>query len=47
LLRGAQKRHNLPRLKYWELIAANLKKGGWSLSYVLSVGLLRANDLDR
>jgi hypothetical protein len=30
LLCGEQKRHNLPRLKYWEIIADNLSKAGWS-----------------
>ena len=34
LLCGEQKRQNAARVKYWEIIARNLKKRGWSLGYV-------------
>ena len=30
LLRGEQKRQNPPRVMYWEIIADNLSKAGWS-----------------
>jgi hypothetical protein len=30
LLRGEQKRQNRGRVKYWEIIADNLSKAGWS-----------------
>ncbi len=29
--------HNGPRVKYWEIIADNLSKAGWSLGYVSAV----------
>ena len=32
-------------MKYWEIIARNLKKAGWSLGYVSTPGFSRANDL--
>jgi len=28
---------NPPRMKYWEIIADNLKKRGWSLGYVSAI----------
>jgi hypothetical protein len=31
---GEQKRHNEEAVKYWEIIADNLKKRGWSLGWV-------------
>jgi hypothetical protein len=31
---GAQKPQNAARVKYWEIIADNLKKRGWSYGYV-------------
>jgi hypothetical protein len=34
---GEQKRQNAARVKYWEIIARNLKKAGWSLGYVSTV----------
>jgi hypothetical protein len=40
LLLREQKRHNR-RLKYWEIIADNLKKGGWSLGWVSALDLER------
>jgi hypothetical protein len=27
---GEQKRQNLPRIKYWKIIADNLSRSGWS-----------------
>jgi hypothetical protein len=33
---GEQKTHNLAR-EYWEIIADNLKKAGWSLGYVSAI----------
>jgi hypothetical protein len=37
LLCGEQKRQNLARVNYWEIIARNLKKRGWSYGYVSAV----------
>jgi hypothetical protein len=34
---GEQKRENACRVKYWEIIAANLKKAGWSLGCISAV----------
>ena len=34
----------MERVKYWEIIADNLKKAGWSLG--VSFGLRGTNDLD-
>src|SRR5438105_2037773 len=34
---GEKKRHNLPRVKYWEIIADNLSKSGWSWGCVSAV----------
>jgi hypothetical protein len=35
LLRREQKRHNAPSVKcYWEIIADNLRRAGWSWGYV-------------
>jgi hypothetical protein len=34
---GEQKRRNAARVKYWEIIACNLKKRGWSLGYVSAI----------
>jgi hypothetical protein len=34
-------------VKYWEIIADNLKKRGWSLGWVSAVDRRQANDLDR
>jgi len=34
------------RMKYWEIIADNLSKAGWSLGLRLSRGFSRANNLD-
>jgi hypothetical protein len=34
---AAQKRQNLPRVKYWEIIADNLSKAGWSWGCVSAV----------
>jgi len=33
-------------VKYWEIIAENLSKAGWSWGCVAIVGLQRTNDLD-
>ena len=33
-------------MKYWEIIADNLKKAGLEFGLGLSLGLRRANDLD-
>ena len=33
---GAQKRQN-PRVRYWEIIADNLSKAGWSWGYVSAI----------
>jgi hypothetical protein len=40
LLRGERKSQNPSRVKYWEIIADNLSKAGWSL------GCLSAIDAD-
>ena len=32
-----KKGEKIPRLKYWEIVADNLKKAGWSLGYVSTV----------
>jgi len=37
LLCGEQKRQNLPRVKYWEIIADNLSKAGWSWGCVSAI----------
>jgi hypothetical protein len=37
LLCGEQKRHNPINVKFWEVIADNLSKAGWSLGYVSAV----------
>jgi len=37
LLCEAKKRQNSARVKYWEIIADNLKKAGWSLGYVSAI----------
>jgi len=37
LLCGEQKRHNPPRVKYWEIIADNLSRAGWSWGRVSTV----------
>ena len=37
---------NSLRVKYWEIIAHNLSKRGWSWGLRLRVGLRGANDLD-
>jgi hypothetical protein len=37
LLRGEQKRQNPPRVKYWEIIADNLSKAGWSWGCVATI----------
>jgi hypothetical protein len=37
LLCGEQKRHNPINVKFWEVIADNLSKTGWSLRWVLAV----------
>jgi hypothetical protein len=34
------------RVKYWEIIADNLSKAGWSLGWVFCGGSRRANNLD-
>jgi len=34
---GDQKRQNPPGVKYWEIIADNLSKAGWSWGYVSTV----------
>jgi len=34
---GEQKRQNPSRVKYWEIIARNLKKRGWSYGYVSAI----------
>jgi hypothetical protein len=34
---GGQNRQTLARVKYWEIIADNLKKAGWSLGRVSAV----------
>jgi hypothetical protein len=34
---GEQKRQNLPRVKYWQIIADNLSKAGWSWGCVSGV----------
>jgi hypothetical protein len=39
LLCGEQKRHNRTRGKYWEIIADNLSKAGWSCGWVSAVDL--------
>ncbi len=36
----------VPQIKYWEIIADNLKKAGWSLGYVSAVDSPGTNDLD-
>jgi hypothetical protein len=33
-------------MKYWEIIADNLTKAGWSLGWVSALDSKRANDLD-
>jgi hypothetical protein len=33
-------------MKYWEIIADNLKKAGWSLGYVSAVNREALNNLD-
>jgi hypothetical protein len=43
---GEQKRQNLPRVKYWEIIADNLSKAGWTWGLRLNSGFQRANNLD-
>jgi hypothetical protein len=35
--RGEHKKAQFCPVKYWEIIADNLGKGGWSLGYVLAV----------
>jgi hypothetical protein len=37
LLCREQKGHNPPRVKYWEIIADNLSKAGWSWGCVSAV----------
>jgi hypothetical protein len=37
LLRGEQKGQNPARVKYWEIIADNLSKAGWSWGSVSAV----------
>jgi NAD(P)H-nitrite reductase large subunit len=37
LLCRDQKSQNPPQMKYWEIIADNLKKAGWSLGWVSAV----------
>ena len=37
LFGGEQKSQNLPRVKYWEIIADNLSKAGWSWACVSGV----------
>jgi hypothetical protein len=37
LLCGGQKSNNLRRVKYWEIIADNLSKAGWSWGCVSAV----------
>ena len=33
--------------EYWEIIADNLDKAGWSYGYVSALGSARPRDLDR
>jgi hypothetical protein len=33
-------------MKYWEIIADNLKQAGWSLGWVSALDVEWANDLD-
>jgi hypothetical protein len=47
LLCGGQKRHNSPRVKYWEIIADNLSKAGWSWGCVSGVDCCRRTVLFR
>jgi hypothetical protein len=35
-----------PAVKYWEIIADNLKQAGWSLGFVSAIDFSGANDLD-
>jgi len=35
--RVESKRGMIHRVKYWEIIARNIKKRGWSLGYVLAI----------
>jgi hypothetical protein len=37
LLCGDQKSQNLPSVKYWEIIADNLSKAGWSWGCVSAI----------
>ena len=37
LLCGEQKRHNPINVKFWEVIADNLSKAGWSYGYVSAI----------
>jgi hypothetical protein len=37
LLRGEQKRHNPINVKFWEVIADNLSKAGWSWGCVSAI----------
>jgi hypothetical protein len=47
LLCEEQKRQNAARVKrYWEIIADNLSKAGWSWGCVSAIDFQRANDLD-
>jgi len=45
LLCGEEKSHNPASVKYWEIIADNLSKAGWSWGLRLSRGFRRANNL--
>jgi hypothetical protein len=36
-LRVEKKKDTTRRMKYWEIIADNLKKRGWSLGYVSAI----------
>jgi hypothetical protein len=39
LLSGEQKRHDAPHVKYWQIIADNLSKAGFSLGWVSALDL--------
>jgi len=39
LMCGEKRRQNPPRVKYWEIIAGNLSKAGWSWGCVSAVDL--------
>ena len=43
---GKEKTIRIRRVKYWEIIADNLSKAGWSWGCVSVLNAQRANDLD-